>query len=313
MAVELCDLLRLFREQGIRALPFKGPALALRLYGDVALREFGDLDILVPAGQVQRARDLVEARGYDPDHPLAPRWERKALTDRRHYSFSHRHRASGIHLELHWSTDCRAFELPGLDGSWWEARPLVDVSGVPARSLRDEELLYAMCMHAARHRWSRLAWLCDLAELVRSCPALDWERALDLAQRQGTRRLLLLGLDLSRQLLEAPLPEPLARRIADDPGVTVAAGTIARNLGLTTGRSRSLAGRVMDELAWVRFWPPWLGYALGDALLPNMADWSRRDLPPALAALYLPLRVARLLGMAARCLPPRSLPSRCGS
>jgi len=66
LAAELGELLRLFEESGIRALPFKGPVLALDLFGDLALREFVDLDILVPAGEILRATDLIEARGYEP-------------------------------------------------------------------------------------------------------------------------------------------------------------------------------------------------------------------------------------------------------
>ena len=44
---ELVRLLSLLEEQGIPAVPYKGPTLAQRLYGDLALREFGDLDIMI--------------------------------------------------------------------------------------------------------------------------------------------------------------------------------------------------------------------------------------------------------------------------
>ena len=44
---ELARLLDRFRRDGIAAVPYKGPVLAAQAYGDVALREFVDLDILV--------------------------------------------------------------------------------------------------------------------------------------------------------------------------------------------------------------------------------------------------------------------------
>src|SRR5262245_48070510 len=44
---ELIRLLELFEENGIRAVPYKGPSLGAIVYGDVALSQFGDLDILV--------------------------------------------------------------------------------------------------------------------------------------------------------------------------------------------------------------------------------------------------------------------------
>src|SRR5437762_4085724 len=44
---ELLNLLRLLDEHEIPALPFKGPILAALVYGNISLRQFGDLDILV--------------------------------------------------------------------------------------------------------------------------------------------------------------------------------------------------------------------------------------------------------------------------
>jgi hypothetical protein len=294
MTAELHALLRLFDRHGIPALPFKGPVLALQLYGDVALREFGDLDILVRSRDLRRAGDLVEARGYASDYPLPPRWERKPVEDPMHYSLAHRRHDRGFFVELHWSTDCRLFALPGVDDSWWERRPVTDFEGVPVRSLAPEELLYLMCMHATRHHWKSLAWVSDLAEMIRRHPGLDWRQVLEMASGRGTLRILLLGFELAHRLLEAPIPSLVQSRITDDQGVPAMAGRVIRRLGVTTDPAPSFAGSLFYEMAWFRFWPAWLGYILKDTLLPNMADWSRWDLPPVLAFLYYPLHFVRL-------------------
>jgi hypothetical protein len=47
MTAELLRILDALKEAGIKAMPLKGPVLAQQLYGDVALRQFSDLDILV--------------------------------------------------------------------------------------------------------------------------------------------------------------------------------------------------------------------------------------------------------------------------
>jgi len=44
---KLFEILNLFKENDILALPFKGPVLAESVYGDISLRKFVDLDILV--------------------------------------------------------------------------------------------------------------------------------------------------------------------------------------------------------------------------------------------------------------------------
>src|SRR5262245_9947230 len=47
---ELLQLLQLFEGEGIRALSFKGPTLTAFAYGNLALRVFNDLDLLVWPG-----------------------------------------------------------------------------------------------------------------------------------------------------------------------------------------------------------------------------------------------------------------------
>ena len=56
---ELLKLLNLFRERGIRALPLKGPALAAAAYGNLSLRQFCDLDILVPKEDMLKAKEVL--------------------------------------------------------------------------------------------------------------------------------------------------------------------------------------------------------------------------------------------------------------
>ena len=61
---QLSALVRDFRAADIPAIPYKGPTLAALAYGDVGLRVFGDLDILIQEKDVGRAVDLMVARGY---------------------------------------------------------------------------------------------------------------------------------------------------------------------------------------------------------------------------------------------------------
>src|SRR5258708_4194656 len=53
---ELLRSLSLLESHGISAIPMKGPALAASAYGNLGLRHYNDLDILV------RERDVIEAR-----------------------------------------------------------------------------------------------------------------------------------------------------------------------------------------------------------------------------------------------------------
>jgi hypothetical protein len=48
---ELSRLITLLGQEGIETVPYKGPVLSLFAYGDVALRRFVDLDIMVQKGR----------------------------------------------------------------------------------------------------------------------------------------------------------------------------------------------------------------------------------------------------------------------
>ena len=63
MSSELIKIMRLLEENHIEALAFKGPALAQTAYGDITLRQFGDLDILIREKDRSRVIDLL-AREY---------------------------------------------------------------------------------------------------------------------------------------------------------------------------------------------------------------------------------------------------------
>src|SRR5262249_7546795 len=64
LSTELLKLLEMFATNGIRAVPFKGPLLAVLAYGSISLREFSDLDILIAKEDVAHAKELLSACAY---------------------------------------------------------------------------------------------------------------------------------------------------------------------------------------------------------------------------------------------------------
>src|SRR5262245_18085134 len=61
---ELLQLIGEFERNHISIIAFKGPVLAEAVYGDVSLREFSDLDVLVHEADLRKAEDILTARGY---------------------------------------------------------------------------------------------------------------------------------------------------------------------------------------------------------------------------------------------------------
>jgi hypothetical protein len=181
-------------------------------------------------------------------------------------------------LDLHWHLTRPTFSGPLALTRLWDCLQPGSLLGTPVWSLPPEELLLLLVGHGTTHGWSRLGWLCDIAELLRAAPGLDWQRVLDQAYCQGGARMLGLSLHLAHQLLDAPLPEYCHRLILADPVTpTLAAQVRARICTASSGGHDVLVGlafflRVRER---VRDRVPMLWHGLGmlryAALAPSEA------------------------------------------
>jgi hypothetical protein len=214
---ELLQIVELLRENGIRSIPYKGPIVASLVYGDISLRQFADLDIIVPVADVVKARALLVARGYRPERPMSDEQLVPYLAVQKDITLLHDER--GLNVEIHWeiTRDDDPIRI-GADRLWQQLAAYT-IAGRSIHTFTPDDLLLILCIHGAKHRWARLVWLCDISELVRTPGAIDWNAAVESARRLGSRRILLLGLALANALLGAPVPASVTGMIADDPAV----------------------------------------------------------------------------------------------
>ncbi|MHC5830140.1 MAG: nucleotidyltransferase family protein, partial [Nostoc sp.] len=73
---ELLKILALLEYRGIEAIAFKGPILASSVYGNVALRQFNDLDILVRLQDFWQTKAVLVGQGYQSHVPEADEIEK---------------------------------------------------------------------------------------------------------------------------------------------------------------------------------------------------------------------------------------------
>ena len=167
---ELCALVDLLGSHGVPVIPYKGPVLATTVYGNLTLRQSGDLDILVRPQDAQQATTLLLSRGYR-------RWEHRPATLFPGFrKVEELIRADGqVLVELHQKITSGTFFFPLHPGRLWARVEEVSLDNTRVRSLPPEELLVVLCVHGAKHHWSRLGWICDVAELLREYPRLGWE------------------------------------------------------------------------------------------------------------------------------------------
>ena len=293
LAGELVRVVKLLEAEGVHALAYKGPALAASAYGDLSLRRFLDLDIIVRRRDVPRARELLRSLGFRLPVGLSRSQENVLL--RSQHAIALARDGGRLTVELHWGVASRRFAAVPLAESVWARAVAVRVGGGEVKTLAPEDLLVALCVHGTKHFWERLAWVCDVAELLNSNPGLDWQLALGLARASHVERMLLLGLRLASGLLGAALPEGLLRRARAD----AAAGRLSREvawrmfdgeefapLGLVRSVRFNLRARrrLLEKVRYFRF-----------ILTPTDKDLAALRLPANLTFAYYLLRPLRLL------------------
>ena len=215
LTAELLRVLNLFDKRGILAIPFKGPTLAALAYGDPSLRQFSDIDILIRKQFVPTARDLLISIGYRPD-------PRHQLDFEAHFV----HPEGVCVLDLHWGISYKninrkkdaSFAID-LQSVWERAKP-ISFAGRKLLHFSPEDLLIIRCQDAVKEYWKdtwpQLKWICDIAEIVRVNPEIDWEWIFEQSKNSGNQRLLFFCLSLTKNLVGVPLPTDVLRRIQTD-------------------------------------------------------------------------------------------------
>jgi len=290
-AAHLIEILELFRQYEITAIPYKGPVLAVQLYKNLALREFSDLDILVGSEDVLRAKEVLLAKGYRRGFDFTPFQERELLRSGCEYNF---YSADGLpDIEIHWQIAPRSFSILFDPGRYLGRLRTVSLGGSPLKALSPEDLLLVLSVHAAKHLWRSLNWIVDIAELVRNYSALDWDLVFGEARSLGAMRVLLLGLYLARDLMDAPLSETV-QKVSTDANVPVLAQRVYRDLRHGIHRFEP---DLADHLFIIRMRERWRDktfYVARTAFTPGIADWSWMNLPPSLNGLYPVVKLLRI-------------------
>ena len=293
---ELLKILDALEEREIPAIPYKGPVLATVAYGNLALREFGDLDLLVRKDDAMKAREVLSSLGYIPRYRMTQAQEAAFLNYDRQYTLI---RDDGCVVELHWTVTPRAIYFLLGPEYLWKRVERVALGGGAVASFSPEDLLLVLCVHGSAHLWERIGWICDIAELVRVSGNVDWERLVKRANAQNSKRMLLLGLFLAHNLLDADLPERVLREARTNAEIKALAAEVHRRLfsedlgahELFEGSARwrfhfRMIERLRDKLR----------YCIHRATTPTLSDWELVQLPTVLFPCYPLLRPMRLGG-----------------
>jgi hypothetical protein len=299
----LLDLLDLFEKHQIPVISFKGPILAQTLYGNLNLRCFADLDLMVRTEDTLQARQLLMQQHFVPkqlyDKHLADRYLQSRCWDD---TFTQKEIA--VTVDLHETLTPSYFPVQfDLEGICQRLQPVL-LQQKKVYSFSDEDLLLYLCVHGCKELWRRLIWVCDIAELVRSRPQLRWDWLLAQAQQSGIERMLLLSLALAHTLQNLELPDKIQQQINTDPSLSPLLREFQSRL------LQDIDSLIEDSKAqfWTYHHPlhlkmrerwqdklPQYWVTLKFLVLPNEEDRRFVSLPSWFTPLYFAIRPMRLL------------------
>ena len=300
LTLELLQLLQHLQAEGTAVIPFKGPILAASVYQNLGLRQFCDLDILIPTEAQSKVYEVLISRGYVLHKHLG--WQSHFI-----------HRTRHINIDLHQRITPEFFTYDITFEEWWSRLESLSLGGATVQQLCPEDRLILLCLTLGKDccHWDvRLAQLCDAAELLRRYPQLNWDQVWEQAHKVGCERLLLLDLYLIQELLTYDLPAPVSTRLAANPIVASLGTWVQEQLW------QQAAPPPQDQSFWSFFWSynhqvyfqlrerpqdkltycwVWLRSWCSIGLIPNEADREWLLLPSRLRVLYYPLHLVRLV------------------
>jgi hypothetical protein len=288
----LVELRTLLERAGVPVLPFKGPVLSLQLYGDVALRQSVDLDLVVPLDRYQDARAALVAHGLSPRGGHSERQERTLFRWLGHAPFGR----GADFVELHWRFADRRFPFAlRVEDALARSCPLL-VAGVTLPAMADDDVVAVLAMHGTRHLYERLEWLAGVTRLLVAHRGLA-ERLVAHAESLRARRMLLVSVHVAHEVLGLVLDDDWARALESDPAAAAIGAAMAADLEANVRRARPFAsGRALQRryaelvdgrLDRARLW-------MHAALDPTARDHEAVALPDALVPLHRVIRPARL-------------------
>ncbi|ESP90007.1 hypothetical protein K933_00552 [Candidatus Halobonum tyrrellensis G22] len=283
-----------FDDEGIRAIPYKGPVVAEFAYDDPGLRWYGDLDFLVAKEDVLDARRLLLELGYEQTNYSDVRPE--TLVDgtvfRWGKEFRFLNHDDQIPIELRFEFIGGSRPDATIFDELWARRTPLSLTGRTVPVLSPEDRAMLLLVHGTKHGWRRLSWVCDVALLLQRDVA--WETVLARADRYDWRSAVLFGLAVVARLAEVRLPTAVERELEEHPQYGLSASLLASFLR----RDPLCTSLRLEPIATVLFSNDGL---VGSALelvdvvfSPRKVDFESMSLNPSLYPLYYLVRPYRI-------------------
>ena len=288
---ELMRILDCLEGRGIEVIAYKGVVLSEVYYGDMALRQTGDIDMFVRRRDVGRSKSALQEMGYTTRLVIPEDAVEDYIISGYEWTFDG---AAGPNLlELQWALQPRFYAVDfDMDGLFDRAVK-VTVAGQSMKTPSPEDLLLVLSVHAAKHVWGRVILLRDLAQILK-LGNLNWDWVQSQARELGIQRILWVTFLLANRYLGAGVPPAVESAVLADRVARVLADEIAANMAarVSYDAEKTSYFRLMMRLRERRRHR--MRFLARLAFTPGPGEWEAVRLPRPLFPLYRAVRLARL-------------------
>lgn len=294
---ELIRILDCLDGLGVETIPYKGVVLSEVYYGDMAMRQSGDIDLFVRSSDVARIKESVLALGYAPRVSIPDAaWQNYLASG---YECTFDGPAGQNFLELQWALQPRFYSVDFDMDELFQRAVNVTVADRSMKTLSPEDLLLVLSVHAAKHVWERLIWLCDIARILK-LEHLDWAAVQSRSRETGVERILHITLLLTNRFLAEPIPKSIERAVLVDQNARILADEIAAAVrgGVSYEEQQLSYFRLMMRLRERK--ADRVRFLTRLTFTPGPGEWHAIRLQKVLFPLYRVVRLARLASRFAR-------------
>ena len=282
---EMLRLQKLFNDNNINNIPFKGPALAYQLYNDPGMRHSIDLDFLILPENFESVSTILISEGYkqiNPDFSLSPKQKKVQLTTIHHANFINL--KVGLSVEIHWRLITPSTLLPDSEKLFFE----LTIPKQPFAHIKSELLLHFLIVHGAKHKWNKLFWLYDINEFIKLNLITECNYFNKLTVLFKDDRMVNQSFRLSELLFHSQIPSVLKQNIYPEKLILIALIAIKVT-------DEKLFQNNIDKIKWllylIRLKPGFKHLRSSiNAHITNYKDWDILKIPDNMFFLYYPLR-----------------------
>jgi hypothetical protein len=187
---ELLSLNKLFLENNLEYLSFKGPVLCLLAYKDIISRRYLDLDILVKKDKLEDIYVMLIKNGYTTDIKLENIKDDRFLDLSKDMIFFNNKK--NILIEVHWKLLEKRFFFQNFSFNdfAWQKKLYVKVNDINIPTFDKEYLVFYLIIHGSKHFWERIEWLYNIYLLLIKYEDIDLKIIVDYSKIMQTKMML---------------------------------------------------------------------------------------------------------------------------